>query len=60
MPMPMMAILEALEALATDAVLFVRHKRIPVYLLTELKDRNFEYRIKTVSDSEVHLLIFKN
>lgn len=60
MPMPMMAILEALEVLATDAVLFVQHKRIPVYLLTELKDRNFDYRIKTISNSEVHLLIFKN
>ncbi|MGV3510055.1 MAG: DUF2249 domain-containing protein [Sphingobacteriaceae bacterium] len=60
MPMPMMTILETLESLPADTALFVQHKRIPVYLLTELKDRNFDYRIKTISDSEVNLLIFRN
>lgn len=60
MPGPMMAILEALEKLPVDSALYVQHKRIPVFLLTELKDRNFDYRIKEISDSEVFLLIFKN
>ncbi|HTM67225.1 MAG TPA: DUF2249 domain-containing protein [Flavipsychrobacter sp.] len=60
MPMPMMTILETLEKLPTEQALYVHHKRIPVFLLTELKDRNFDYRIKEVQEGEVFLLIFKN
>lgn len=60
MPMPMMTILENLETLPTDKALYVQHKRIPVFLLTELKDRQFDYRIKEVQEGEVYLLIFKN
>jgi len=60
MPMPMMTILEALESLPDEKALYVHHKRIPVFLLTELKDRNFDYRIKEVRDAEVFLLIFKH
>ena len=58
MPKPMMTILEELEKLPTNAALFVYHKRIPVFLLPELKDRNMDYRIKEIKDNEVHLLIF--
>ena len=60
MPMPMMTILENLETLPEDRALYVNHKRIPVFLLTELKDRNFDFRIKNIQDGEVYLLIFKN
>ena len=60
MPMPMMTILENLETLPEEKALYVRHKRIPVFLLTELKDRSFDYRIREVADGEVYLLIFKN
>lgn len=60
MPMPMITILESLEKLATGTALYVTHKRVPVFLLTELKDRKFDYRIKEITDGEVHLLIFKN
>ena len=60
MPMPMMTILESMDELQEGAALYVHHKRIPVFLLTELKERNFEYRIKEINDSEVHLLIYKN
>jgi uncharacterized protein (DUF2249 family) len=59
MPGPMMAILEELEKLDSGKALYVHHKRIPVFLLSELKDRNFEYRINEISESEVYLLIFK-
>lgn len=59
MPGPMMAILEELDKLEHDQALYVHHKRIPVFLLSELKDRNFEYRINEISESEVFLLIFK-
>ncbi|MCZ2224230.1 MAG: DUF2249 domain-containing protein [Chitinophagales bacterium] len=60
MPMPMMTILEALETLPDNKALYVHHKRIPVFLLTELKDRKFDYRIKEIQEGEVYLLIFKN
>jgi|SRR5690606_6322096 len=60
MPMPMMTILENLEVLPQGKALYVHHKRVPVFLLTELKEREFDYRIKEVRDGEVYLLIFKN
>lgn len=60
MPGPMMTILEALDNLPDDKALFVYHKRVPVFLLPELNDRKFEYRIKEISDSEVHMIIYKN
>lgn len=59
MPGPMMTILESLETLPENMLLYVYHKRIPVFLLPELADRKFGYRIKEISDGEVHLLIFK-
>jgi uncharacterized protein (DUF2249 family) len=60
MPGPMMTILETLEKLQPGKALYVHHKRIPVFLLTELRDRDFDYRIHEVSDSEVFLLIFRH
>lgn len=59
MPQPMLTILETLDRLPDGTALYVYHKRIPVFLLTELAQRGFEYRIKEVTDGEVHLLIFK-
>jgi len=59
MPMPMLTILDALDKLPADIALFVYHKRIPIFLLPELTQRKFDFRIKEISDSEVHLLIFK-
>lgn len=58
-PMPMMTILENLETLPEGKALFVNHKRIPVFLLDELNERKFNYRIKEVQEGEVYLLIFK-
>lgn len=60
MPLPMLTILDELEKLPQTDALYVYHKRIPVFLLPELKDRKFEFRIKEISDGEVHLLIFKS
>lgn len=60
MPLPMHTILEALDNLPEDSALFVYHKRIPVFLLPELAERKFDYRIKEISDGEVQLLIFKS
>jgi uncharacterized protein (DUF2249 family) len=60
MPQPMHAILESLDALPINYALYVYHKRIPVYLLPELAERGFEYRIKEIKDGEVRLLIFRS
>ena len=60
MPLPMHTILEALETLPADKALFVYHKRIPVFLLPELEERKFSYRIKEISNAEVHLVIYKD
>lgn len=60
MPKPMHTILGELENLPKDKALFVYHKRIPVFLLPELAEQGFEYRIQEISDGEVHLLIYKD
>ncbi|GAA4751121.1 DUF2249 domain-containing protein [Flavisolibacter ginsenosidimutans] len=60
MPQPMLTILDALDRLENGTALYVYHKRIPVFLLPELAQRGFDYRIKEIQDGEVHLLIFKN
>lgn len=60
MPQPMMAILEAVEKLPKEFALFVYHKRIPVFLLPELKERKMDFRIKEIAPNEVRMLIFKD
>lgn len=59
MPQPMHAILESLSTLPEGNALYVFHKRIPVFLLPELEQQQFSYRIKEINDGEVHLLIYK-
>jgi uncharacterized protein (DUF2249 family) len=59
MPLPMITILEALDKLPADEALFIYHKRIPVFLLPELAERKFDYRIKEISEGNVQMLIFK-
>lgn len=59
MPQPMLTILSALDELPIGMALYVYHKRIPVFLLPELVQKGFNYRIKDVKDGEVYLLIYK-
>jgi uncharacterized protein (DUF2249 family) len=59
MPQPMMRILEALPALSENEALFVFHKKVPLFLLPELKERLFEYVYQETQEG-VELLIFKN
>lgn len=59
MPQPMHTILGVLAELPKDFALYVYHKRIPVFLLPELADQNFDYRIKEINEGEVHLLIYR-
>lgn len=60
MPQPMLTILATLEEMNDSKALYVYHKRIPVFLIPELKEKGYDLRIKTISDDQVHLLIFKN
>jgi uncharacterized protein (DUF2249 family) len=59
MPQPMMRILEALPALSENEALFVFHKKVPLFLLPELKEKLFEYVYQETQEG-VELLIFKN
>lgn len=59
-PQPMMKILEALEILEPGQALFVNHKRVPVYLITELQEGGYTFRINEVKEGEVYLIIFKD
>ncbi len=59
MPLPMQTILAELEELPAGHVLYVHHKRIPVYLLEELAGRAFEVHIHTVDESNVKMMLYK-
>lgn len=59
MPMPMHTILETLADMDESKALYVNHKRIPVFLLPELRDAEWEYRIKEIDEGNVKLLIYK-
>ena len=60
MPLPMTTILEAIENLKPGEALFVYHKRIPVFLLPELADKNLDYRIREIDAGEVHMIIYNS
>lgn len=60
MPQPMETILAALKTLPDHHALYVHHKRVPVYLLEELADKDYEVHIHTISETEVKMLLFKN
>lgn len=60
MPLPMTTILEAVDNLQPGKALFIYHKRIPVFLLPELADRNLDYRIKELVNGEVHMVIYNS
>lgn len=59
MPLPMITILEQLKEVRSDEALFVYHKKVPVFLLPELKERGFGFLIKNTPDNKVNMLIFR-
>jgi uncharacterized protein (DUF2249 family) len=59
MPMPMVTILEAIETLEEGHALYVHHKRLPQYLLPELKEREFDYKAQEVDEDNMKLIIFR-
>jgi len=60
MPEPMTTILSELEKLPTAHSLFVDHKKIPQFLLPELKQRGFEILYNRKSETHLQLLIYKH
>ncbi|MCK5856441.1 MAG: DUF2249 domain-containing protein [Bacteroidales bacterium] len=59
MPMPMVTILEAIETLDEGHALYVHHKRLPQYLLPELKEREFDYKSQEVDADNMKLIIYR-
>lgn len=59
MPGPMEAILRELKELPSNHLLFVYHKRIPIYLLEELSGKDFEVHVLQKSESDIQM-IFKH
>lgn len=59
MPLPMQTILEELGLLKDGHALYVHHKRIPIYLLEELADQDFQVHVRNIEENNVKLLIFK-
>jgi uncharacterized protein (DUF2249 family) len=59
MPMPMVSILESIENLDNDHALYVHHKRLPQYLLPELKQREFDYKAREVDEENMKLIIYR-
>ena len=59
MPEPMTTILEELELLQKGHALFVEHKKVPQFLLPELKSRGFDVLYNKKTEDHLQLLIFK-
>ena len=59
MPEPMVTILNALTTLPENHALFVHHKKVPQFLLPELKTRNMTWLTKEMEDGYVQMLIWK-
>lgn len=57
MPQPMITILKALDSLEEQSALYVYHKKVPLFLLPELKERNYQIVMKTTGEG-VELIIF--
>jgi len=60
MPKPMVQIMERIEKMAKDELLYVYHKKVPVFLLPELNKRGLAYIIHQYSASRSDVLIYGN
>ena len=59
MPKPMMLILENSHNLKTGDLLFIYHKKRPVFLIPELEKQGLKYQFKDIEAGNVHMLIYK-
>lgn len=58
MPLPMMQILESVDTLNDGELLYVYHKKVPVYLLPELNKKDLIFLLNHKSATEVDMLIY--
>jgi uncharacterized protein (DUF2249 family) len=59
MPQPMLLIIEAAKELAIDELLFVHHKKVPVFLLPQLEKEGLTYHFNQKSAIEIEMLIYR-
>jgi len=59
MPEPMVTILDEIENLPNNYVLLVNHKKVPQFLLPELKTRNYLWMTKEIEKGHTLLIIYK-
>ena len=59
MPQPMHTILQELKTLPHDHMLYIHHKRVPVYLLEELADKHYEIHIHTIGEGNIKMILFE-
>ena len=59
MPLPMLTILNELDALPADTLLYVHHKKIPQFLLPEIQERGFKWQTNEIAEGVVKLLIYR-
>jgi uncharacterized protein (DUF2249 family) len=60
MPMPMQTILENIEQMPENKALFVHHKRVPQFLIPELRKRNFKFVTKEINPDYTYLIVYKD
>jgi len=59
MPQPMVQILSKLNELPDNYCLYVHHKKIPQFLLPQLKERNYAFLTKEIDHGNVKMIIYK-
>ncbi len=59
MPQPMLSIIGNIDTLADDELLYVYHKKVPVFLLPELESREMKFLFNHVGEENVEMLIYK-
>ena len=59
MPMPMVLILGEIERISDDNALYVHHKKLPQYLLPEIKNRGYKLVHKEIDENNIKLIIYK-
>lgn len=60
MPVPMQMTLQALNEIKPGQILYVQHKRVPLYLLEELSDSLIHIHICEIEKGNVKLLLIPN
>lgn len=59
MPNPMLMIMENIEGLDTSELIYVYHKKVPLFLLPELEKRGLSYLFNHHSNTGIDMLIYK-